>query len=67
MLRELRKLAKINRPKAQYIRTLQYEGKIQKIVNGKGYICYESEELKAYQSSAHRGRPPKIVNVGGEQ
>lgn len=61
MLKELRKVYKINKAKAQYIRSLQYEGRIAKLFNDKGYVCYDTDELKKFQASVHRGRPPKKV------
>jgi hypothetical protein len=35
-------------------------GKIKKHVNEKGYVCYDTEELKEYHKNAKRGRPAKI-------
>lgn len=59
MLREIRKLEK--RSKANYIRGLQYRGRIKAHINSKGYVCYDPEELKEFQKNNKRGRPPKIV------
>lgn len=59
-MRELRKLAKTNRAKANYIRALQNRGVITKLVNEKGYVCYDTEELRKYQATVRWGRPAKI-------
>lgn len=59
-MRELRKLAKTNRAKANYIRALQNRGVIKKLVNEKGYVCYDPEELRNYQATVRWGRPAKI-------
>lgn len=60
MIRELRKLAKTNRAKANYIRALQNRGVLEKIVNENGYACYDTEELKHRQKTVKWGRPVKI-------
>ena len=62
MLKELRRVE--DRAKANYIRHLQYVGKIPQHINAKGYVCYDPEELKNYQKTNKRGRPPKIINKG---
>ena len=59
-IRELRNLAKVDRAKANYIRALQNRGVIKKIVNEKGYVCYDSTELRLYQKNVRWGRPVKI-------
>lgn len=59
-IRELRNLAKIDRAKANYIRALQNRGVIKKIINEKGYVCYDSTELRLYQKNVRWGRPAKI-------
>ena len=60
MIRELRKLAKSDRAKANYIRALQNRGVIKKMTNEKGYLCYDTEELRNYQTTVRWGRPAKI-------
>lgn len=62
MLKEIRKLDK--RSKANYIRGLQYRGRIKTHLNERGYICYDPEELKIFQKNAKRGRPPKLLKQG---
>lgn len=59
MLKEIRKIEK--RSKANYIRFLQYSGKIPAHINEKGYICYDPQELKEFKKTHKRGRPPKII------
>ena len=59
MLKEIRKLAKTNRPKANYIRALQNRGLIKRLVSEKGYVAYDPDELKEYQANVHWGRPLK--------
>lgn len=59
-MRELRKLAKTNRAKANYIRALQNRGVIKKLVSEKGYVCYNPKELQDYQATVRWGRPVKI-------
>lgn len=58
MIREIRKI-KI-KAKRNYIRQLQWRGKLPVHINDAGYICYDPEELKAYSKTAKRGRPLKI-------
>lgn len=57
MLKEIRKIK--SRAKANYIRQMGHRGKIKTYVNELGFVCYDPDELKAYQKSAHRGRPAK--------
>jgi hypothetical protein len=59
MLKEIRRIE--NRSKANYIRLLQYRGKIKQYISSKGYICYDTDELRQVQKTAKRGRPPKIL------
>ena len=59
-IRELRKLARTDRAKANYIRALQNRGVIEKIINEKGYVCYDASELRTHQKNVRWGRPPKI-------
>ena len=60
MIKELRMLDKENRPKSNYIRCLQNKGKIKQIINEKGYVCYDEDELEKYYSNVKMGRPPKL-------
>lgn len=60
MIKEIRKLAKTNRGKANYIRALQNRGDLKKIVNENGYACYDTEEFKHRQKTVKWGRPVKI-------
>ena len=53
-----------SRSKANYIKSLQYRGLIPAPINDKGYVCYDTEELKTYQKNNKRGRPPKILKQG---
>lgn len=57
MIRELRQLDIIDPKKSARIRILQSRGKIKKILNKEGYVCYDTEELENYKG--HKGRPPK--------
>ena len=59
MIKEIRKLAKTNRAKANYIRQLQNRGRLSKKINDKGYLCYDTEELKNYTQNVKWGRPVK--------
>ena len=58
MWREIRKIK--TRGKQVYMRKLQREGKINAHINANGYTCYDPEELRNYQKTHKRGRPPKI-------
>lgn len=60
MIKELRKLDKTNHTKANRVRNLQARGCISKILNEKGYCCYDTEELKKYEATSKIGRPVKI-------
>lgn len=62
MIKELRKLNKTNHAKAVYIRNIQNRGVIKKIINEKGYVCYDTEEYKNHKQNTRWGRPPKIKN-----
>lgn len=62
MLKEIRKIVK--RSKANYIRAMQNKGFITKHINSKGYVCYDPEEIRAYQKTHKRGRPPKLIIKG---
>lgn len=57
MLKEIRRIRE--KPKATYIYFLMNKGKIPKHINEKGYVCYDTDELKAFQKTHKRGRPPK--------
>lgn len=59
MIKELRKLDKTDPFKARRVRNLQHRKHISKILNAKGYVCYDTEELKKFNASAKRGRPAK--------
>lgn len=59
MIKELRKLARTDRGKANHIRNLQARGILTKIVNANGYACYETEELKQRERTVKWGRPIK--------
>lgn len=62
MIKELRKMrAKGGRDRAVagYIATLQKRGKIKRIVTDKGYLAYDTEELKEYKKTVKMGRPIK--------
>lgn len=60
MMKELRKLARTDRAKANYIRALQNRGVLKKHINEKGYVCYDPEELKRHKMTIRWGRPVKI-------
>lgn len=60
MIKELRVLDKTNHSKAVYIRTLIERKKINKYISEKGYVAYDTEELKNYQKNVKIGRPVKI-------
>ena len=62
MLKEIRKIT--SRSRANYIRLLQHRGKIKAHINDKGYMCYDPEELKTFQKTTKKGRPPKILKQG---
>lgn len=59
MLREVRRIRE--RPKKIYFYFLMNHNKIPKHINEKGYVCYDPEELKLFQKTHKRGRPPKII------
>lgn len=58
MLKEIRKVK--SKAKANYIRQLQWRGKLSIYIDEAGYVCYEPEELKDYFKKVKRGRPLKI-------
>lgn len=58
MLKEVRKIK--GKGKAAYIYFLMNSGKIPKHLNEKNIVCYNPDELKAYQKTHKRGRPAKI-------
>lgn len=60
MIKEIRRIGRQNIAKEKYIRYLQNRGKLKKIVNEDGYLCYDTEELKNYKESVRIGRPPKM-------
>lgn len=57
MLKEIRRIRE--RPKQVYIYYLMNNKELPKHINERGYICYDPEELKIYQKTHKRGRPPK--------
>jgi hypothetical protein len=59
MIKELRKLNKVNHAKANYVRVLQNRGAIKKYESEKGYAAYDTDELKEYYSKIKLGRPLK--------
>lgn len=64
MIRELRKMrAKGGRDKAvaNYIAQLQHRGLLSKVTSAKGYVAYDTEELKKYRHTVKRGRPCTTV------
>lgn len=57
------KLGDLNKEKhstAVYIRRLQALGKIRKLIDEDGYLCYETSDLEDYKKNIRRGRPYKI-------
>lgn len=69
-LKGMRKKGGKDLSKANYISGLQYKGLIKTYINDGGFVCYDTEELKQYQASVHRGRPYKKeaikINVSEE-
>lgn len=58
MIKEIRKIK--SRGKANWIRQLLWRNKLNTYFSGeKGYVAYNTEELKEYSKMARRGRPPK--------
>ena len=57
MLKEIRRIKE--RSKANYIRDLQYKGKIQTYLSDKGYVSYDPEELALWKKTCKKGRPTK--------
>lgn len=51
MLRELYKLDRTNKTKANRIRQMQHRGKLSKPRNKYGMLCYDTQELKAYDTA----------------
>lgn len=62
MLKEIRKIKE--RSKANYIRDLQYKGKIKTYTSEQGYISYDTDELLLWKKTCRKGRPPKYVKQG---
>ena len=60
MIKELSMLDNENRTISNYMRCLQNKGKIKQIINEKGYVCYDEDELEKYYSNVKMGRPPKL-------
>ena len=53
MLKEIRRIKE--RSKANYIRDLQYKGKIQTYLSDKGYVSYDPEELALWKKTCKKG------------
>lgn len=67
MIREIRRLDKVDHSKANYVRMLQTRGILKRVLSDNGYMAYDTEELKHYQKTARRGRPVKMeVIIGGK-
>lgn len=62
-LRLMRAKGGSERAKANYISSLQHRGVIKTYLNERGYVCYDTEELKEYQKTARRGRPCGINGI----
>ena len=58
-LRKMRAKSPAERSKANYIARLQQNGKLPKHISELGYVCYDTEEYKAYKKSVKWGRPAK--------
>ena len=58
MLKEIRKIK--GRPKQVRFYFLMNTGLLPKHTNESGYVCYDTEEFKAYQKTHKKGRPAKI-------
>lgn len=67
MIKELRKLDKIDRAKSNYIRFLQNSGRISKLISENGYLCYDTIELAEYYKTARVGRPVTIKTNKSEE
>lgn len=59
MIKQIKKLRKTNKPKAMYLYNLMSRGLLTKIVDEKGYLCYDTEEYAKYRKNARIGRPIK--------
>jgi len=59
MLKEIRKLRKEKPAQYQYIWALMRSGKIGQYISPKGYLAYETQELKEYKKTVKIGRPIK--------
>ena len=58
MLKEIRKIRE--KCRQVYLYRLVSNGKLPKHIDEKGYVCYDTEELKTFQKTHRKGRPPKI-------
>lgn len=58
MVKEIRKIA--SKSRANYIRSLQYRNLLPVHFSEAGYVCYDTDELKAYLKVMRKGRPPKV-------
>ena len=57
MIKEVREEKK---SKSHYIYALMNRKVLKKIVNERGYLCYDTEELAIFQSKNKVGRPVKM-------
>lgn len=62
MLKEIRKIR--SKEKRNKIWNAIARKRINKYINLKGYVCYDSKELENYLKSAKRGRPAKMLDKG---
>lgn len=58
MLKEIRKIR--DRSKRVYLYRLLNCGKLPKHINENNRVCYDPQEMKDYQKTHRKGRPPKI-------
>ena len=64
MLRQIRRIK--NKTRIIRIRQLQTRGLIQRYFNEKGYVCYDTDELKHYDKICKRGRPSPNYKKDGK-
>ena len=57
MLKEVRRIKERSKQIAMYF--LMNKMNLPKHINERGYICYDTEELKTYKKTTKRGRRPK--------
>lgn len=65
MLIEIREIYRGNPFLAQYIRELQYRGKLKRYVNENNVACFDDDEYFEYKKKAKVGRPLKENNKKG--